>query len=108
LGLTHRNGQVIWVVDLAQIIGVSQPHRFQRQYELVMIQVGEITLALNVQQVGGMVWLMPTQIQPAPSQISPGLYNYSKGYVLHEQKLLWVLNAATIAQSPLLHEHEPA
>lgn len=107
LGLTHRNGRVIWVVDLAQILGVPQFDVFQRQYELVLMQVDGITLALSVQQVDGIAWLIETQIQPMPNSTSPKLQTYSQGYVLYEQKPLWVLNAAAIAQSPLLHEHEP-
>lgn len=103
LGLMSRRSRVLWVIDLAQMLGGPVGELPYRPYELVILRVNGTSLAVRVQTVGSLCWLTSAQIQPPVNQFAPGIEAYLRGYVLHEQETWWVLDAAAIVQSPLLH-----
>lgn len=106
LGLMNRRSRVVWVVDLAQLLGVSRLDANLQHYHLVIVQVGAVTLGLAVQQVEGITWLDTGRIQ-SPGQVLPSLVPYLKGCALQSreqtQEVLLVLDAESITQSSILH-----
>jgi len=103
LGLMNRRSRVMWVVDLAQLLGLPVLDTSARQYSLVMIRVGSIPLGLGVQKIEGISWLTAESIQPPPGQAPSGLLPYLRGCVLQQKEILLVLNAEAVVQSSILH-----
>lgn len=103
LGLMNRRSRVLWVIDLAHLMGIANLGNNHQQYNLVIVRVGELALALAVQQIGGFFWMPPEMIQPPHSQFSPLLQTHLQGCAVHEQDVLLVLSAEAILHSSLLH-----
>lgn len=103
LGLLNRRNRVLWVIDLAQVLNLSLDTNSQ-QYHIVIIQVSQVSLALVVQEVKGVIRFTPDCIQ---SSIEPGLEQtpYIHGWVVQAQETLMVLNAEAIAHSPSLQNY---
>lgn len=106
LGLMNRRSHVLWVVDLARMLGLAALDTNVQQYNLIIVQVGTVTLGLAVQRVEGITWIEPNQIQSPIGQIIPSLVPYLRGCVIHQQEqsksLLMVLDAEAVAQSSIL------
>ncbi|WAL60461.1 chemotaxis protein CheW [Thermocoleostomius sinensis] len=106
LGLMNRRSRVLWVVDLAQMLGLAILDTNAQQYSLVLIQVGAVSLGLAVQRVEGIAWIDPNQTQPPIGQVLPSLLPYLRGCAVqqqeHRQDILLMLDAEAIAQSPIL------
>lgn len=105
LGLMHRQGQVMWVLDLAKLldvggipIPVNSPLATQ---DLLILRVGSTAFAIAVQQIHGSVWLPAHDIQPSLTHAAARLSHYLSGCVLQKQEVLFVLDAEAIVQSPL-------
>lgn len=103
LGLMNRRSRVMWVIDLAQLLGLPVLDTSVRQYSLVIIRVGSIPLGLGVQKIEGIAWLTAESIQPPPGQAPSSLLPYLRGCVLQQKEILLVLNAEAIVQSSILH-----
>ncbi|MBD3881034.1 purine-binding chemotaxis protein CheW [Phormidium tenue FACHB-886] len=105
MGLMNRRSRVIWVVDLAQLLGLAVfDAASSQQYTLILIQVGSVPLGLAVYQVEGIMRLEADTIQSPVGQVSTTLLPYLRGCVLQQQtkEVLLVLDAEAIAQSPVL------
>lgn len=102
LGLMNRRSRVLWLVDLAQLLGISRLNVATRHYNMIIIRVGHLSLGLVVHQVEGMTWLQKDTIQSPLGQTTAGLVPYLQGCVLQEKEILLVLDAEAIAQSPAL------
>lgn len=103
LGLMYRRSRVIWIVDLAALLGMSSLGLKSQHLDLVIIHGGAMRLALAVQRVDTMFWLPPQDVQPPPSHAKPALLAYLRGCILQNQEILWVLDTDAIAQSSNLH-----
>lgn len=106
LGLTNRRNRVIWVIDLAYLLGLSIFDVTAQHYSLVLVQVGMIQLGLAVQQIEGMTRLTDEAIQAPVGQMSVSLLPYLQGCALQQQaqrsEILLILNAEAIVQAPAL------
>ncbi|MDJ0704114.1 MAG: chemotaxis protein CheW [Leptolyngbyaceae cyanobacterium MO_188.B28] len=105
LGLINRRSRVLWVVDLAQILGLSNPETSSQQNSLVLLQVGSISLALLVKQIEGIAGFAAETIQSPPGYVTSALVPYLRGCILQQQEILLVLDAEAIIQSPILRNH---
>jgi positive phototaxis protein PixI len=113
VGLMNRRSRVLWVVDLAQLLGLSTSHslmqQYNFQYNLVIVQVGLVPLGLVVQQVEGITWIQSDAIQSPIGQVSSALIPYLRGCILQQQEqrqeIVLVLDAEAIVQSPALQNH---
>lgn len=103
LGLMNRRSHVMWVVDLAQMLGMPALDANSRQHNLVIVRVGTITLALAVQRVGGISWINSNNIQQPPGHTTSQLLTYLRGCVLQDQEVVLVLDAEAIIQSSVFH-----
>lgn len=102
MGLLNRRSRVLWVIDLARMLGLPPIETNVQQYNLVIIRNESVSLGLIVQAVEGVVRLTPESIQPPFGQVSSALVPYVSGCVLQEQQILLALDAEAIMQSPLL------
>lgn len=103
MGLLNRRSKVLWMIDLARMLGLPPVEINVQHYNIVIISNGSATFGLIVQVVEGVVRLTPESIQSPLGQVSSGLVPYLRGCVLQEQEILLVLDAEAIMNSPLLH-----
>ncbi len=103
MGLLNRRSKVLWVIDLAKMLGLPGIETNVQHYNSVIINSGSLSLGVIVQAVEGVVRLTPESIQPPLGQVSSGLVPYLRGCVLLDTEILLVLDAETIMRSPLLH-----
>lgn len=106
MGLMNRRSRVIWVVDLAHLLGLSTLDANAQQYTLILIQAGAVPLALAVQQVEGMMRLPLDEIQSPVGHLTAALVPYVRGCAVQAQstkpEMLLVLDPEAIVQSPVL------
>jgi twitching motility protein PilI len=103
MGLLNRRSKVLWVIDLAKMLGLPGIETNVQHYNSVIINSGSVSLLLIVQSVEGVLRLTPENIQPPLGQVSSGLVPYLRGCVLLDTEILLVLDAEAIIRSPLLH-----
>lgn len=99
LGLLNRRSKVLWVMDLAQMLGLPGAETNVQQYSIVIIRNDAGSLGLVVETVEGVVRLVPDSIQSPHSQVSPSLIPYLRGCTLQEREILLVLDAEAIMRS---------
>ena len=104
LGLLNRHNRVLWVIDLAQVLNLSLDTNAQ-QYHIVIILVNQVSLALVVQEVKGVIRFTPDCIQSSIEQACSDITDYIHGWAVQAQETLMVLNAEAIAHSPNLHNY---
>ena len=106
LGLTHRRSRVLWVVDLAQLLGMVHQQTSIQQNNLIIVQVGSVPLGFVVHHVEGMTWFSADVIQSPIGQINASIVPYLRGYILQtqeqQQEAVLVLDTEAIAQSAIL------
>lgn len=105
LGLINRRSRVIWVADLALVLGLSIADANPHQYNLILLQVGTVALALRVHAIEEILTIRPDQIQSPPSHIPASLVPYLRGCILQGSEVLLALDAEAIAQSSALQPH---
>jgi positive phototaxis protein PixI len=101
LGLMNQRSRVRWVIDLAQLMGLPGLQPSLRQYELMLIRIGTISLGLAVQKIETAIWVDPNSIQSVPNYVEPALLPYLQGCMLQSQTVLLILDMETIAQSAM-------
>ncbi|MBD2022066.1 purine-binding chemotaxis protein CheW [Leptolyngbya sp. FACHB-36] len=104
LGLMNRRSRVLWVIDLARVLGIGFMDASVRECNVMIARTGTTALGIAVPHVEGMAWLPPTDIQPPPGHVASGLVPYLRGCVLRSQEILLVLDAEAILHSSMLHE----
>ncbi|HTL87887.1 MAG TPA: chemotaxis protein CheW [Leptolyngbya sp.] len=104
LGLMHRRSRVLWVIDLAMLLGVGRLDYSPQQYDIVILRTGTIAVAAAVKQVDGIAWARPDAFQPVPSHVTKGLIPYSRACILQAQEAVFLLDGEAILQAPLLQQ----
>lgn len=99
MGLLNRRSKVLWVIDLAQMLGLPGVLTNVQHYNLVIINNGSVSLGLIVQAVEGVVRLTPDCIQSPLGNVSSGLVPYLRGCVLLETEILLLLDAEAIMRT---------
>ncbi|NER84529.1 MAG: chemotaxis protein CheW [Leptolyngbya sp. SIO1D8] len=102
LGLINRRSQVLWVTDLALLLGMQVVYPTSQQYNLVLLQVNHVLLGLRVQEIDGIMSLPPEQICAAPGHIPAAIVPFLRGCFLQNNDVLLVLNAETVLRAPAL------
>lgn len=100
LGLMHRQAQVLWAIDLAQLLNVGHINAHLAEQDFIILQVGSTAFAIAVHQIHGSTWLSAEEIQPSLSQANGRFSQYLNGCVLKQQEVMFVLDAEAIVQSP--------
>lgn len=102
LGLINRRSRVLWVTDLALLLGLPVAYPNAQQYNLVLMQTGSVLLGLRVHTVEGILSLPARQMQPPPAHVPHSLVPFLEGCVLQAGEVLLVLDAEAILRSPAL------
>ncbi len=105
LGLLNQRSRVIWVVDLSQMLGKQGIDRNLQQYQMAIIRVGNLPLGLVVPRIIGVTRLLIETIQSPLGNVASGLVPYLQGCCLQKDKVLLVLDAEAIINSPLLPQN---
>lgn len=102
LGLINHRSQVLWVIDLALLIGLPTAYADSQECSLVILQANGTLLALWVQEIDGILDISPQQIEAAPDYFPPRLMPFLQGCFWHNDALQIVLNAEAVLQAPEL------
>jgi len=116
LGVYNWRGEILWIVDLGQLIGLATLHQqatSRSNYTAVLIhgseqvpgkqqtgsqKTGKKMLGLLVNQLQDMEWCNPDEIQSPPvSAVNPELVPFLRGYWLKSNgEILVVLDSNSI------------
>lgn len=101
LGTLNLRGEIIWVADLGQFLGESQPLNIDRG-EIPVIAVMEqqdLLMGLAVESVVGMEWLKSEMVTPNP-HLSDAMAGFVRGeWVRSEGGSLPLLDHVSILRS---------
>ncbi|MBE9010536.1 chemotaxis protein CheW [Pseudanabaenaceae cyanobacterium LEGE 13415] len=106
LGLMHRQAQVMWAIDLAQLLEVGSINAHLAAQDFIILQIGSAAFAIAVHQIYGSTWLSAEEIQPSLSHANGHFSHYLSGCVLKKQEVMFVLDAEAIVQSLTLQPSE--
>ena len=102
LGLYNWRGDIVWVIDLGQMLQFrplnSRKNNLDKSAVLV-IKAGKNYLGLAVDQVNELYWCDPAEVESPPTvDIAQLLLPILKGLVLNpEGTILWVVDPTAIA-----------
>lgn len=105
LGLLNRRNRVLWVIDLAQLLGLHPLGTNTQQYNVIIIQAKQINLGLLVQEVKGVTHFAPQLIQAPTELLASTLIPYLSGCIFQSEEILMLLNAEAIVLSPTLYRN---
>ena len=101
LGLINWRNRIIWVVDLARILGLESQSYPMRQCNIIVVRRESETIGLMVPEIKGTVRLNSDTIQPAKNQAS-NVAAYLDGCIWSKDELNLVVNIQAILNSSLL------
>lgn len=108
LGLLHQRGQVIWVIDLPQMLNLQTLNLDVRELcNIIIVRVGNVPLGLAVQEVKGVMRSPSNALQSPVGVVASDLVPYVQGCILQSKEVLLVLDAEAIVHSPILRHDEP-
>jgi positive phototaxis protein PixI len=102
LGLLNQRSRVFWVVDLPQLLEMQPLPSDAQQYNIAIVRVGNVALALAVFAVKGVTRFFNEAIQSPIGTVAPGLTPYLRGLVPQEREILLVLDPEAILNSKVL------
>ena len=103
LGILSRRRRVYWAVDLAMLLGLQPLDQNIGLYEVILTSVQEISLALIVSNVLGVVHIPSDHIENAIFSVPSTFRPYLKGYVNEKGEISYLLRAENILRSTILH-----
>lgn len=102
LGLINQRSQVFWVTDLALLLGLPAVYPNSQQYDLILLQLNQVLLALRVQEIINIINLTPQEIGAAPAHMPANLTPYLRGCLLQADEVVLALSAEAILRAPAL------
>lgn len=103
LGLLNQRSRVFWVVDLSSMLGYTGLMTNAREFNIAILQVGQVPLGLAVPTVQG-VTRLPTDIIQSPiGMVAPSIAPYLRGCLPEEKEILLILDPDAIVNASVLH-----
>ncbi len=104
LGLMNRGNRIFWLVDLAQLLGISRLEPSTQQHSVIILRSGSAALGLAVNQVESMQWLGEEETQSAPPSLPSPLTSFVAGSRTTEagEPSPLILDGVAILQAPVL------
>lgn len=102
LGLLNQRSRIFWVVDLPQLLGMTPLNVNLQQYNLAIMQVGNIPIGLAMPKIEGVIRIEADQIQSPVGTVPAPLIPYLQGCILQDQDILLMLDPEGIVNSSLL------
>lgn len=99
MGIYNWQGQILWLVDLGRLIGLSPVYeQAASNYNTIVIRCQGKELGLLVNRVEDIEWVNPDSIESPPeSEANPELLPFLRGFVFDvNDKLLVVLDSDSI------------
>ncbi len=103
LGILSRRRRVYWAIDLAMLLGLQPLDQNIRLYEVILISVQQLSLALIVPKILGVVHIPNDTIDQNISAVPATLRPYLKGFINDKGEFSYLLKADNIVQSTILH-----
>jgi positive phototaxis protein PixI len=110
LGLMSRRGRVYWTIDLAMMLGLQPLNDAIEQFEVLILDVENLLLAVAVRKIKGKVTVDPTLVSTSMQSCPNTLKSYVKGCMTLPEReevrlprAIYVLKADAIARSGILH-----
>ena len=105
LGLLNRRNRVLWVIDLAKMLNLQAFDADTRQYNIAIVQVGQVSLGLVVHAVKDVTRFTRDRVQSVQGLVTTALAPYLHGCILQQKEIMLVLNAEAIVHSLALHSN---
>jgi len=103
LGILSRRRRVYWAIDLAMLLGLQPLDQNIRLYEVILISAQELSIALVVPKIFGVVNIASGQIEQNINSVPATLRPYFKGYINEREEVFYLLKAESIMRSTILH-----
>lgn len=104
IGLLNQRSKILWVVDLPQMLGLQPTERKLQNYNVAIIKVGQLPLALVVAQIKGVIRFSIDAIQSPIGKTSEGLTPYLRGLAMQDKEILLVLEPEAVVTAPVLQK----
>jgi len=103
IGLLNQRSRVFWTVDLPQMLDFQALPSDTQQYNIIIVRVGNLALALAVLTVKGVIRFGVEAIESPIGTVSVGLTPYLQGWIPQNKEILLVLDPQAILTSPVLN-----
>ena len=103
LGILSRRRRVYWAIDLAMLLGLQPIDQKIGLYEVVLISVQELSLALIVPSILGVAHIPSDRLDQNLASVPTALKPYTKSLINEKEELAYLLKAENILQSTILH-----
>ena len=103
LGILSRRRRVYWAIDLAMLLGLQPLDQNIRLYEVILISAQELSLALVVPKIWGVVDIHSNHLEQNINSVPATLRPYCKGYINEKDEIFYLLKAENIMRSTILH-----
>ena len=103
LGILSRRRRVYWAIDLAMLLGLQPLDQNIRLYEVILISAQELSLALVVPKIWGVVDIHSNHLEQNINSVPAILRPYFKGYINEKEEISYLLKAESIMRSTILH-----
>jgi twitching motility protein PilI len=106
LGLMNWRSHIIWVVDLPKMFNLECLDHRLYQYNIIVIQIESMILALVVQEIKGTTKFIADDVRSPIGQVASSLVPYLCGCVVQQEQILLVLDAVHILRSGIIGINE--
>ncbi|HEU4389825.1 MAG TPA: chemotaxis protein CheW [Blastocatellia bacterium] len=107
LGVTNRRGDILSVVDLRSLLGLKSTDQSDSARIVVVRSTGdELMTGMIVDQVNGMLNVVPGAVQPPAGPIDTGVTPYLVGLCEHKSDLVTVLDLELLLASQQMRQFE--
>ncbi len=106
LGFLNQRSRVFWVVDLAQLLQLSNVPIRAQNYHIAILQVDNDALGLVVEQIKGTIRFTKEQIQSSHGTVPSHLTPYLRGCIPQDNEILLVLEPKAILNCSHLHANK--
>jgi positive phototaxis protein PixI len=104
MGLFNRRSSLLWLVDLPEIMGLAPLDRQVQSYDLALLRVDGISLAVAVRSILGVIRFEQSEISSSLGNLNPTLTPYLSGWISQEQESILVLDPAAIINAQILNK----
>lgn len=102
LGLFNRRSSLLWLVDLPEILGLEPIDRHVHSFDVVLLKVGQIPLAVAVKSIQGVVRFAQEEIESPIGSFNPAFTPYLSGWIVQAKELILVLEPEAIINAEVL------
>lgn len=110
LGIYNWRGEMLWLVDLEEMLGyppISQGENFLSRIMAVVLENNGKYLGILVRQLKDIEWLDTNQMKTPPAELFyPAMSPFLQGYFINSaEEMMFNLDATAIIQSPTWGNH---